>query len=35
MRKLLLVTAILMANVMMMNAAKQKVTVDRVDPTDS
>ncbi|MBR0259390.1 MAG: glycoside hydrolase family 13 protein [Prevotella sp.] len=34
MRKLLLVTAILMANVMMMNAAKQKVTVDRVDPTD-
>ena len=34
MRKLLLVTAILMANVMMMNGAKVKVTVDRVDPTD-
>ena len=34
MRKLLLVTAILMANVMMMNAARVKVTVDRVDPTD-
>ena len=34
MRKLLLLTAILMANVMMMNGAKVKVTVDRVDPTD-
>ena len=34
MRKLLLVTAMLMANVMMMNGAKVKVTVDRVDPTD-
>jgi glycosidase len=34
MRKLLLVTAMLMASVMTMNAAKQKVTVDRVDPTD-
>ena len=34
MRRLLLVTAILMANVMTMNAAKQKVTVDRIDPTD-
>ena len=29
-----LVTAMLMANVMMMNGAKVKVTVDRVDPTD-
>ena len=34
MRKLLLLTAMLMANVMMMNGAKVKVTVDRVDPTD-
>ena len=34
MRKLLLVIAMLMANVMMMNGAKVKVTVDRVDPTD-
>ena len=34
MRKLLLITAILMANVLTMNAAKQKVTVDRIDPTD-
>ena len=34
MRRFLLVTAILMANVLTMNAAKQKVTVDRIDPTD-
>ena len=34
MRRLLLVTAILMANVMTMSAAKQKVTIDRIDPTD-
>jgi hypothetical protein len=34
MRRLLLVTAILMANVMTMSAAKPKVTIDRIDPTD-
>ena len=33
MRKLLLVTAILMANVMTMSAAK-KIVIDRIEPTD-
>ena len=34
MKKILLITAILMANVMTMSAAKQKVTISRIDPTD-
>ncbi len=34
MKKILLLTAILMANIFTMSAAKQKVTVDRIDPTD-
>ena len=34
MKKILLLTAILMANMLTVSAAKQKVTVDRIDPTD-
>ena len=34
MKKILLITAILMANVMTMSAAKPKVTISRIDPTD-
>ena len=34
MRRLFLVSAILLANVLTMSAAKSKVTVDRIDPTD-
>jgi len=34
MKRILLLTAILMANVMTMNAAKQKISIDRIDPTD-
>ena len=34
MQKTFLMMAILLANVMTMNAAKAKVTVDRIDPTD-
>lgn len=32
--RILLLTAILMANVMTMSAAKQKISIDRIDPTD-
>ena len=34
MRRILLVTAILMANMLTMSAAKSKVAVDRIEPTD-
>ncbi|MBQ2209632.1 MAG: glycoside hydrolase family 13 protein [Prevotella sp.] len=34
MRRIFLVSAILLANVLTMSAAKSKVTVDRIDPTD-
>ncbi|MBQ8158994.1 MAG: glycoside hydrolase family 13 protein [Prevotella sp.] len=34
MRRLILLTAILMANMMTMSAAKQKVAVDRIEPTN-
>ena len=34
MQRILLVMAILMANVMTMSAAKSKVVIDRIEPTD-